>query len=294
MCSAPAGWARIPRRVSSMPTAAASTSAICGSATGRCFRRVAASTGRCRGGDRQTVLVPALPDEVAQGERESRWSRARRRLLGPGADARPARAGETLGGCEERSLRAAQAHARKRSRPRYAPALAREHGAEQAPDLRQPARRSRAGRAPVGAHRVDRGAVRPFVRCGYGTRRAQHLAAQADPEGHHARRRRTRGHRSRRGCDHRVEPWRPSARRRALVDLRAAPNRGSRERQDRGVLRRRDSHGRRHRQGDGLRRRCVPDRSGISLWPCRARLRRRQTRWSYCATSCTIAWSCAA
>ena len=52
-----------------------------------------------------------------------------------------------------------------------------------------------------------------------------HLAGQADPEGHPRRRGCEAGGQDRRACDGGLQPWRPPARRRAVVDRGAAGDR---------------------------------------------------------------------
>ena len=65
-------------------------------------------------GDEESILIPALPDERARGERELDAPRPRRRLLGADPDARPARPGPALGRRQEGPVGAAEAHGRQR------------------------------------------------------------------------------------------------------------------------------------------------------------------------------------
>ena len=99
------------------------------------------------------------------------------------------------------------------------------------------------------------------------------LAGQADPEGHSGRRgRRARG-KDRRAGHRRLQPWRPPARRRAVVDRGAAGDCRHRRLADGDHVRRRHPH--RHGRGARARarRQILHDRPRLCLWP-----RRRRTR----------------
>jgi hypothetical protein len=67
----------------------------------------------------------------------------------------------------------------------------------------------------------------------------QHLAGQADPQGHSRRRGRRGGGQDRRAGAGGLQPWRPAARRRAVVDRGAAGDRRCRRLADRDHVRRR-------------------------------------------------------
>ena len=92
-----------------------------------------------RRGDPEAILVPALPYERAEGEREPDPPCSRGGLLSPGSDARSARPGQALGGRQEWPLGPAKAHAIQHPRHAAACAVAGQHGEEQAAHVRQSA-----------------------------------------------------------------------------------------------------------------------------------------------------------
>ena len=123
----------------------------------------------------------------------------------------------------------------------------------------------------------------------------QHLAGQAHPQGHSRRRgRRARGEDRRAGAGG-LQPWRPAARRRAVVDLGAAGDRR------RGRLLDGDHVRRRHplRPGRdaraGARRQLLHDRPRLRLRSRRRRPgRRRQGDRHHPQRTATSPWDCAA
>ena len=104
----------------------------------------------------------------------------------------------------------------------------------------------------------------------------EHLAGQADPQGHSRRRRRQDRGQARRRRHRGVEPWRPPARRRAVVDLGAAGGRRRGRRRHRSAVRRRHPHRRRRHARAGARRARLPDRPRLCLRPRRRRAGRRR------------------
>ena len=103
-----------------------------------------------------------------------------------------------------------------------AAALVPGHAEHQAPHLRQHRRPRQERRRPLLAVVLDDGAVRPAAVL-EGCRLDQGaLGRQADPQGHPRRGRCADGGQDRRRRDHRLQPWRPPARRRAVLDHGAA------------------------------------------------------------------------
>ena len=80
---------------------------------------------------------------------------------------------------------------------------------------------------------LDRDAVRHHAELEGRRVDPQHLAGQADPQGHSRRRGRRGGGQDRRAGDGGLQPWRPPARRRAVVDRGAAGDRRRRRLADR-------------------------------------------------------------
>ena len=119
------------------------------------------------------------------------------------------------------------------------PAWVVRRAARQAPHLRQSGRPSQGHRRHHRAVDLDRLAVRHLAELEGRRVDPQHLAGQADPQGH-SRRRGCRGSRQdRRAGAGGLQPWRPAARRRAVVDRGAAGNRRRRRLEDGDHVRRR-------------------------------------------------------
>ena len=92
----------------------------------------------------------------------------------------------------------------------------------------------------------------------------QHLAGQADPEGHSRRRGRRGSGEDRRAGDRRLQPWRPPARRRAVVDRGAAGDRRCGRREDGNHVRRRHPLRPGRDAGARARRQVLHDRPRLS------------------------------
>ena len=178
---------------------------------------------RGRGGeDQEAVLVPALRDARPRLHRAPDRSRQGGELLGAGADARPADPRPAPQGPEERPVGAAETDAsqhHQHRRPSRAGAWAcwAPSAAPSATSSGHVARASRTWpRLSWTAEQFDPTLKWDDVN-GQGA-----LGRQADPQGHHGRRGCAAGRRHRRRRAHRVQPRRPPARRRAVLDRGAA------------------------------------------------------------------------
>ncbi len=92
-------------------------------------------------------------------------------------------------------------------------------------DLRQPGRPPQGHRRHHRARDLDRDPVRHHAELEGHRVDPQHLAGQADPEGHSRRRGRRGSGEDRRAGAGGFQPWRPPARRRAVIDRGAAGDR---------------------------------------------------------------------
>ena len=206
---------------------------------------------------KRAVLVPALRDARPRLHRPADRPRQGGELLRAGADARPADPRPAPQGHQERPVGAAEADARQHAQPADQAALVPGHARHQAARLRQHRRPRQGRRRHELARRLDRRPVRPAPELGRHRVDQEALGRQAHPQGHPRRRGRAARRRQRRRRDRRLQPRRPPARRRALLDRRAAGDRRRRRLEDRGL------DGRRHplrpgrAQGLGARRRAA-------------------------------------
>ena len=123
----------------------------------------------------------------------------------------------------------------------------------------------------------------------------QHLAGQADPQRHPRRRGRRGSRQDRRAGAGGFQPWRPAARRRAVIDRGAAGDRRRRRLADRDPVRRRHSLRPGRDARARARRQILHDRP--RLYPRPRRLRRGPAsprRSTSSATNSTSPWACAA
>ncbi len=194
-----------------------------------------------RGHRRQAVLVPALRDEGPRLHQGADRARDRGEMQRAGADRRPAGDRAAPSGHQERHDGAAGMVAVEIARLRQQAGLGRRRAARQAPHLRQPGRPSQGHRGYHRALDLDRFAVRHHAELEGCRLDPQHLAGQADPQGHSRRRGRRGSRQERRAGAGGLQPWRPAARRRAVVDRGAARDRRCRRLADGDHVRRRHS-----------------------------------------------------
>ena len=149
---------------------------------------VGVGMGLHRSRRRQAVLVPALRDEGPRLHQVADRARDRGQMQRAGVDRRPAGDRAAPSGHQERNVGAAGMVAVETARLRDQARMGRRRAARQAPHLRQhrrPRQRHRGYHQAVG---MDQLAVRHLAELEGHRLDPQHLAGQADPEGHSRRR----------------------------------------------------------------------------------------------------------
>src|SRR6266513_3005883 len=234
---------------------------------------------------RQAFLVPALRDARSRLRRLAHRARSCGEVFGAGADPRPAGPGPAPPGPEERPGGSSASDAWNFSGCAYKTIVGVECPEGKTQVVRQ-SRRPHPGRPqPDHAFAVDRRPVRPHAQLEGRRVGEEPVGRQADPERHPRRRGREDRCLERRRRDCGLQPRRPAARWRRVLDPRAARGGRGGGRPRRGAVRRRHPFWPGRAQGARARRARRPDRPRFSLRPgrdggsgCHARARNHPQR----------------